>query len=72
MVANFEPDPGGFVPSSEIKQRGERVHPKLPGQPQAWSKAVARQFGAEVSKRAGKRGVVGVRTLAADIFGQPS
>jgi putative DNA primase/helicase len=73
VVANFEAQSDGFVPNSEIKQRGERVHPKLPGQSQAWSKAVARQFGATVGKRGGQRGVIGVRMLAAapsDIFGQ--
>lgn len=74
VVANFAAEPEGFVPNSEIKQRGDRVHPKLPGQSQAWSKAVARQYGATNGKRGGKRGVIGVRALATalpDIFGQP-
>ncbi|MFG2848980.1 phage/plasmid primase, P4 family [Kitasatospora sp. NPDC048296] len=74
VEANFEVQSDGFVPNSEIKQRGERVHPKLPGQPQAWSKAVARYFGAEVGKRRvnGRqvRGVVGVKLAPEDIFGQ--
>ncbi|WP_104817545.1 phage/plasmid primase, P4 family [Kitasatospora sp. MMS16-BH015] len=76
--ANFEAAPDGFVPNSEIKQRGEQQHPRLPGQPQAWSKAVARHFGAEAGRQQrvnGKkvRGVAGVRLVAVqrDVFGQP-
>ncbi|WP_329563776.1 DNA primase family protein [Kitasatospora sp. NBC_01266] len=75
VESNFEADPDGFTPNGEIKQRGEQMHPKLPGQPQAWSKAVARQFGATVGKRGGKRGVIGVRMLPAqrtNIFGAPA
>ncbi|MFD9688072.1 phage/plasmid primase, P4 family [Kitasatospora sp. NPDC059088] len=72
VEANFAVQPDGFVSNSEIKQRGEQVYPKLPGQPQAWSKAVARQFGANVGKRGGKRGVIGVRlaVVQRDVFGQ--
>ncbi|MFD7578704.1 helix-turn-helix domain-containing protein [Kitasatospora sp. NPDC059817] len=42
VAANFEAAPDGFVPNSEIKQRAERMHPKLPGQAQAWSKDYVR------------------------------
>jgi putative DNA primase/helicase len=73
--AHFEAAPEGFVPNAEIKERGEKATPRLPGQPQAWSRAVARHFGAEVVKRRvnGRqaRGVAGVRLRPADIFGQP-
>ncbi|MGW8065848.1 DNA primase family protein [Streptomyces ziwulingensis] len=70
VADNFEAAPDEFVPNSEIKQRGERAHPRLPGSPQSWSKAVARHFGGETGQRRvnGRkvRGVVGVRALAED------
>ncbi|MFI1867170.1 DNA primase family protein [Streptomyces jumonjinensis] len=74
VADNFEPDSAGFVPNSEIKQRGERAHPRLPGAPQNWAKAVARHFGVETGQQRvnGKkmRGVVGVRTAReSSVFG---
>ncbi|MEU9113024.1 phage/plasmid primase, P4 family [Streptomyces sp. NPDC048483] len=72
VEANFEAEAGGFVSSAEIKGRGESQHPRLPGRPQAWSKAIARHFSAETGKQGGKRGVVGVSAKKADIFGQPA
>lgn len=70
VEANFHAEAGGFVTSAEIKQRGEAQQPRLPGRPQAWSKAIARHFSAETGKQGGKRGVLGVTAKKADIFGQ--
>ncbi|MFD5650645.1 phage/plasmid primase, P4 family [Streptomyces sp. NPDC127039] len=69
---NFEADPDAFVPNSEIKRRGERAMPRLPGAPQTWSKAITRHIGGEIGQRRadGKkvRGIIGIRALPDTLF----